>query len=679
MVDKNAILEKIRSIAIPFLHKHSVPRWMVFLHDNLAVFFAFWVAYLLRFNFVISDFNWAIAHQQAITTVIVYVFFSLIFRPYTGMIRHTTVIDVFYVFLTTTVSFISLIILAYVSRLSGWITVLQLPLSILTIHYVFITVYLFGIRISIKTVYHLITSSYTKKKKVVIYGAGAMGVIVKRVLLSDIKGDYQVAGFFDNNRNLQGKKLNGISVYAPKELTREFLDKHHIETMVFAIKDISPSEKSDIIRVAIELGLEVRDTPAVETWLNGELQMRQIEKVKLEDLLGREPIELNLKQIGLGLSGKTILVTGAAGSIGSEIVRQLTVFPMKSLILVDQAETPMFHLQNELKNRYNRYPIHMIIADVTNQEKMEGIFKDFRPEVVFHAAAYKHVPLMEENPHEAIRVNVGGTRLITNLSVQYDVKKFVMISTDKAVNPTNIMGASKRLCEIVVQLKAMKPGNRTQFIITRFGNVLGSNGSVIPTFKKQIEEGGPVTVTHPDITRYFMTIPEACQLVLEAGFMGKGGEIFVFDMGKPVKIVDLANQMIRLSGYVPDKDIKISFTGLRPGEKLYEELLADEETTKPTHHNKIKIAQVKDIKEEEMACAIDYFLRNLYSLSKEETAMSCKELVPEYNSTNSVYHEAIVADKDELSAEKTPEEGSLKRNALKAIQAFINTVAISSI
>lgn len=662
----------IQSKTIAAFRKYSLPQWIVFLHDNLAVFFSFFLAYLLRFNFEIQDFRLDIATEHAIVTVGIYILFSLAFRSYSGMIRHTTVIDIFYVFLTTTLSFVSVLLIALLAGSFGLTVYMLIPTSILMIHYVLITVYLFGVRITIKTFYHLITSTYSKKKNVLIFGAGAMGVIVKRVLLSDIKGDYHVSGFLDNNKNLQRKKLNGIPVYSPKALSREFLKKHHIESMVFAIKDIAPVEKSQIIRSAVDLGLEVRDTPAVETWLNGELQMRQIEKVKLEDLLGRDPIKLNLNRIGLGLSGRTILVTGAAGSIGSEIVRQLTRFHVKNLVLVDQAETPMFHLENELKTGYSECPVQTILADITLQNKMEDIFRKYQPEVVFHAAAYKHVPLMEANPHEALRVNVGGTKVLTRLAVKYNVKKFVMISTDKAVNPTNIMGASKRLCEIVVQLKSRVQGNKTQFIITRFGNVLGSNGSVIPVFKKQIENGGPVTVTHPEITRYFMTIPEACQLVLEAGFMGKGGEIFVFDMGQPVKIVDLANQMILLSGFVPDKDIKVEFTGLRPGEKLYEELLADEETTKPTHHPKIKIAHVKDTVDAETLKALDRILDKIYTLSKQDVAAICKQLVPEYSPDNGFYSPKKKPDMVKTTDDEKLTEDGFVKHAYQLLKSFID-------
>jgi len=341
-----------------------------------------------------------------------------------------------------------------------------------------------------------------------------------------------------------------------------------------------------------------------------------------------------MKRIANGLRDKTILVTGAAGSIGSEIVRQLTRFNVGKLVLVDNAETPMFHLENELLEHFAHAPVRTILADVTDQVRMDSIFNLFKPDFVYHAAAYKHVPLMEQNPYEAIRVNVGGTTIMTNLAVKYGVDKFVMVSTDKAVNPTNVMGASKRTCEQILRSRANLDGNKTQFVITRFGNVLGSNGSVIPIFRKQIEEGGPVTVTHPDITRYFMTIPEACQLVLEAGFMGSGGEIFVFDMGEPVRIVDLARQMIKLSGFEPDMDIKIEYTGLRPGEKLYEELLTDKEKTLPTYNAKVKIAEVADFDHEATLAKIVSLLQSAHRLSETELILKLSAIVPEYTSSN---------------------------------------------
>jgi FlaA1/EpsC-like NDP-sugar epimerase len=516
----------------------------------------------------------------------------------------------------------------------GWGEKLTIPISVILIHYVTITVLLFFMRISVKVIFRFATGSRKSTKKVLIYGAGEMGFIVKRVLLSDPMGGFNVAGFIDENRKLQGKKINGLPVLNPAVITKTFIVKHKIETVIIAIKDITPSRKSEIINTAMGFGLEILETPSVDKWLNGQLQVRQLQKVEFEDLLGRDPIKLNLDLIGKGLKGKTILVTGAAGSIGSEIVRQLARFDTKKIILIDQAETPMFNIENELWKKFKNLKFQPILADITNTKKMELIFREYHPEIVFHAAAYKHVPLMEDNPHEALRVNVGGTKLITDLSVNFGVKKFVMISSDKSVNPVNVMGASKRICEMIVQSKAQQTGVKTQFVITRFGNVLGSNGSVIPIFRKQIKEGGPVTVTHPEITRYFMTIPEACELVLEAGFMGNGGEIFVFDMGEPVKIINLAYQMIRLSGLVPLKDIKIEYIGLRPGEKLYEEVLSDKENTIPTHHPKIKIAKVEKLNDLDLLSKIDGVLNNIYSLSKKEIVKLIGELVPEYKCGN---------------------------------------------
>ena len=624
------LLGIIRDKLIAILKKYYFPRWLVFVLDNLAVIILFFLAYLLRFNFIINDFGHRLSFEQGIITLVVYAFFAFLFRSYSGLIRHTTIIDIFYVFMCNTSALMVLLALSLVGRTFDLEHVLIIPYSILLIHYFLLTLFLFAIRIIIKILFQILTSSIVEKKKVLIFGAGSMGVIVKRVLQSDVKGNFQVVGFLDNNKNLQGRKLNGIKVYSPEVVTPKFLKKYQIESVIFAIKDISSAEKSQIIQSLLEVGAEVLDTPPAEAWLNGNLETRQIKKVELKELLGREPIVLNLKRIGLGLRGKTILVTGAAGSIGSEIVRQLTRFPIKRLVLIDQAETPFFNLENEIRGLNKPFLLNFILADVTNSEKLASIFEYFKPEIVFHAAAYKHVPIMENNPHEAVRVNIGGTQILTLLAIKHKVEKFVMISTDKAVNPTNVMGASKRICEMVVQLKAQQSANSTQFVITRFGNVLGSNGSVIPIFRKQIEEGGPITVTHPEITRYFMTIPEACQLVLEAGFMGKADEIFVFDMGKPVKIDDLARQMIRLSGLVPDQDIKIVYSGLRPGEKMYEELLADKENTLPTHHPKIMIAKVEKIEQKDLLLKIKTLINNIYSFSNEEIITWIKNIVPEY-------------------------------------------------
>ena len=643
--------EFFRAKASNFFHKYSVPRWMLFIHDITAVFLTFLFAYLLRYNLIPADFPRHLAIIQALITLSVYTIFMIIFRSFAGLIRHTTLTDISLVFVSNTAAVAVLVLFSMIMNLLKLDENLIIPLSVLLIHYVLVSVFLFSMRISVKMLFRFASSSMNMStKRVLIYGAGEMGFVVKRVILSDPRGGFSVAGFIDDSKVLQGKKINGIQVYGSEILSSHFLQKKSINTLILAIRALSPSRKSEIIRTAIDQGLEILETPAVEKWLNGQLEMRQLQKVMLEDLLGRDPIKLNMELIRKGLTGKTILVTGAAGSIGSEIVRQLSRFITHNIILVDQAETPMFHLENELRNKYRHVRFKSQLADITNVEKMENIFKEYHPEIVFHAAAYKHVPLMEENPHEAIRVNIGGTCIITELSAKYGVRKFVMISSDKSVNPTNIMGASKRVCEMVVQCKSRQEGVKTQFVTTRFGNVLGSNGSVIPLFRKQIEEGGPITVTHPDITRYFMTIPEACQLVLEAGFMGKGGEIFVFDMGQPVKIVDLANNMIRLSGLEPGKDIKIEFTGLRPGEKLYEELLLDKEVILPTHHQKIKIAKIEKVDFTFIMPKINSILKQLYTFPEKEIVEFFEEVVPEYKSSKASSNGQIIKNKSLVDA-----------------------------
>jgi FlaA1/EpsC-like NDP-sugar epimerase len=631
------IFDHLSKKARAFFRKHSLPRWMVFAFDAGAVFFTFIFSYILRFNFVVVDFELSLALKQSILAVGVYCGFELIFRSFAGLIRHTTIKDIFNVLLTTTSALAVLMTLTFAVAISTWKDVFDIPGSILVIHFVTLNAVLFISRISVKMFYEMVSFKPANRKNVVIYGAGAMGVVVNRVISSDAENDYNIVAFLDEDKKLQRKNLEGIPVFSPSKLTSEFLEKNQVKSLIFAINDIAPSKKSDIYRDAVDLGLEVLQIPVVSDWLNGSFEVKQLKKINVQDLLSREPIQLNMKRIADGLRDKTILVTGAAGSIGSEIVRQLTRFNIGKLVLIDNAETPMFHLENELLEHFAHAPVRTILADVTDQLRMDRIFKEYRPEFVFHAAAYKHVPLMEQNPYEAVRVNVGGTTILTNMAVKYGVEKFVMVSTDKAVNPTNVMGASKRTCEQILRSRANLDGNRTQFVITRFGNVLGSNGSVIPIFRKQIEAGGPVTVTHPDITRYFMTIPEACQLVLEAGFMGSGGEIFVFDMGEPVKIADLARQMIKLSGYEPDKDIKIEYTGLRPGEKLYEELLTDREKTLPTYNAKVKIAEVAEFDHEATLAKTVSLLQSAYRLTENELIAKLSAIVPEFVSTNSNY------------------------------------------
>lgn len=609
-----------------------MPRWLVLLIDMAAVYFSFLIAYLLRYNFDIYPLVTSTVFRQAFFVLVIYTFFMLVFKSYSGMIRHTTIKDTYNIITANFFSLVVLFIFTLLSRQYEWNVIFNVPLSILLIHSSALTIVLFFFRVSVKLFYEFASSTSYDKKNVLIYGSGNMGNVVKRVIEGDSKSRYRLKGFIDDDRKLYGKKVDGFPVYSRNKLTKEFIENEEISVFIIAINNIAPSKKKEVIESVIQLGCEILDTPSVDSWLNGHLEVKQLKKVKFEDLLGREPISLDIRKIGEGLKGKTILVTGAAGSIGSEIARQLTRFDMKKLILVDQAETPSFYMAEELKSKYPGCAFKIIIGDVTRQDVMEHIFLKYKPEVVFHAAAYKHVPMMEVHPHEAFRVNVGGTKNMTELAIKYGVGKFVMVSSDKAVNPTNVMGATKKICELLVHAQSRRQGIKTEFITTRFGNVLGSNGSVIPLFNKQIAEGGPVTLTHPEITRFFMTIPEACQLVLEAGFMGNGGQIFVFDMGSSVKILDVALNLIRLSGLEPHKDIKITFTGLRPGEKLFEELFADDEPMLPTHHPKISIAQIAENDFEKILFKIDTVLGSLYKISETKVIEEMQEIVPGYKS-----------------------------------------------
>ncbi len=626
------MINRLKYKTIQVFQNHSLPRWIVLVIDITAVVLTFIFSYLLRYNFESNPINWNIAIAHALLVSSVYLLFMLIYKSYSGLLRQTTIWDTFIISVTNTTALGLLTIITFVSRELELGKITDIPLSILVIHYGTITVFLFFFRVFIKMFYVFVSAPSRKRKNVLIYGAGETGIIVKRVIQSDPESGFHLKGFIDDNNRLQGKKVDGYPVYSNRVLTKDFIESEGIDVFIFAIKDITPQCKKEVLESVIELGLEILDTPTFDQWLNGNLEVKQLRKVDLEDLLGRDQIILDMIRIGEGLKNKTILVTGAAGSIGSEIVRQLTKYNYKLLVLVDQAETPSFYLNNELADKFPDCRYKMIIGDVTNYQKMEFIFKKYHPEIVFHAAAYKHVPLMEKNPHEAFRVNVGGTKNISDLAIKYKSENFVMISSDKAVNPTNVMGATKKVCELLVHAQATRPGIETKFVTTRFGNVLGSNGSVIPLFKKQISEGGPVTITDPEIKRFFMTIPEACQLVLEAGFMGNGGEIFIFDMGSPIKILDIAIKLIHLSGLVPYEDIEIKFTGLRPGEKLYEELFAEGERQLPTHNPKISIAKVADADYEGILPKINSTLVNIYEKTGPEVIEAMKEIVPGYTS-----------------------------------------------
>jgi FlaA1/EpsC-like NDP-sugar epimerase len=647
MVGKySKVMEKFIDYARIIFKKYSVPRWLVFINDSVIVFLTFLLAYLLRFNFMLSAFVINLALLHALLTLFVYSSFSLIFKSFSGLIRHTTITDIFKVVSCNTFSLVVLISISLLGRNLNWNVIFIIPLSILVIHYGIISVIQFLVRVLIKLTFEFISISAGEKKNVLIFGAGARAILVKKIIQTDSTSGYRTIGLIDDNKKLQGKELEGMRVYSTKILDSvEFLEKNSIKVLIIAVDDISPTRKSELIQMALVHNMEVLETPKVKDWLNGDFQVKHLRKVKLEDLLGREQIKLDMTRLEQELLGKTVLVTGAAGSIGSEITRQLTRFNIKLLVLVDQAETPMFYLNTELIKNFNFSSFRIILADVTNRGKMENIFRDFSPEIVFHAAAYKHVSMMEMQPHEAIHINVGGTKTMADLAIRYQVSKFVMVSTDKAVNPTSIMGAAKRICELYIQSQSERPEIKTQFVTTRFGNVLGSNGSVVPLFKKQIESGGPVLVTHPDVSRYFMTIPEACQLVLEAGFMGQGGEIFVVDMGKPVKIKDLAEQMIRLSGYIPGEDIEIKYIGLRSGEKLSEELLTDKDMTQQTHHPKIMIARTRKEDNRLISFKINNLLKQLNQKTTTQIVLEMIQLVPEFESNNEKFKALVKINK----------------------------------
>ncbi|GET24680.1 nucleoside-diphosphate sugar epimerase/dehydratase [Prolixibacter sp. NT017] len=620
-----------------FLVRHIVPRGLVLVMDLFVTAISFVLAYLLRFNLdpAVVDIQRATSHF--LVALPVYIGAFLFFGSFSGIIRHTTIQDAVKLVLAMSTGVTTLLFLSTAARTFPDMKFLVIPYSVILIHYFTTTVLLVGSRMAVKGTYQYCFLPSSPLKRVMLFGAGELGLITLNVLEQDHISGYKVVGFIDDKRTLNGKTLNGIPIYSARQAFRRVVKAEQVQEIIISINqpNISPTRKKELLEMCLDNNIQLKQIPAVNDWMNGQLNSKQIRNVMIADLLSREAIHLEIDKIKEGLKDSIILITGAAGSIGSEIVRQLMAFDIRHAILYDQAETPLYDLQNELKVKFPKTSFDLIIGDVRDPFRLYQVFNKYQPDIVFNAAAYKHVPLMEAHPYEAIRVNIGGTLLLADLSVQFKVKKFVMLSTDKAVNPTNVMGASKRICEIYIQALSQKEGITTQFITTRFGNVLGSNGSVVPLFQKQIEEGGPVTVTHPDITRFFMTIPEACQLVLEAGFMGKGGEIYVFDMGKPVKIYDLAKRMISLSGFVPEQDIAIKFTGLRPGEKLYEELLANKENTLPTHHPKIMIAQVRKYPYDEVNESIRGLLAAVQLEDEEKLVNRMKLLVPEFISQNS--------------------------------------------
>ncbi|OIQ27491.1 MAG: polysaccharide biosynthesis protein [Bacteroidetes bacterium MedPE-SWsnd-G2] len=620
---------------IKLLHKISeryASQWLVLTFDVSIVVFTFFLAYLIRFNFQL-DFDLIIFFKQIPFVIIAACISYLLVGSHKSVVRYTGFKDVVNVIIGVNILATILIISTFFSRKYNFDAVFNISGSVIYIHLLLNILFLIGSKLFVKSIYKQITAELNISKNVLIYGAGSSGLITYEAITNDPKSNIITIGFVDDNDSKIGKKINLLPVYPLKKITPEFVEKYNLEEVIISIQTIESSRLLEITGLLFKLGLKVKIVPPVQNWIDGDLSIGQIKDVRIEDLLGREPIKIANPDLDHEYNNEIIFVTGAAGSIGSEIARKVCNFNYKQLILIDSAESSLYELEQEFILRGIKN-FKVIVGDIRDRYRMNLLFNAYKPKIVFHAAAYKHVPLMENNPYEAVSVNIKGTKNIADLSLKHLVNKFVFISTDKAVNPTNVMGASKRIAELYVT--CLKGQGQTKFITTRFGNVLGSNGSVIPLFKNQIEAGGPLTVTHKDITRYFMTISEACQLVLEAAAMGNGGEIFVFDMGKSVKIYDLALNMITLSGLRFPDDINIKITGLRPGEKIYEELLADGENTGSTYHEKIMIAKTRAIDKDKIQNLILSLCDKKRKTNIEIVAL-IKDIIPEYISNNSKF------------------------------------------
>jgi len=619
-----------------YLSAKVLPIWTILLIDVLIIVVSSLLAYALRYDFRSIFLESSTIDKTIVCTVIVNLVFFRIFRTYSNVLRFSSFIDIMRIFVSLTASYALLMISSVL--LSSYMDVRLAPVSVFFMAYIISFAMMSCSRIVVKMFYELLNFDGSHSANVFIYGAKETGVNIAKALRVNLHNHYRLRGFIADEPELINKVMMGVKVFANDETLIDVLNDRDVHTIIISPAKMEELKRSDIADRLLAHNIKLMTAPPLSEWSGQTLNRTQLKEIQIEDLLQRNPIEIDIHKVASHLEGKRVMITGAAGSIGSEIMRQVASFNPYKLILVDQAETPLHDIRLELQNRWRDIDAETIIADISNATRMEDIFREYKPQYIFHAAAYKHVPMMEDNVSESIQINVYGTRTIADLAVKYGAEKFVMISTDKAVNPTNVMGCSKRICEIYVQSLAkklqQKGGHVTQFITTRFGNVLGSNGSVIPRFRDQIQRGGPVTVTHPEIIRYFMTIPEACRLVLEAGSMGNGGEIYIFDMGKPVKIVDLAKRMISLSGRT---DVKIEFTGLRHGEKLYEELLNVKELTKPTYHEKIMIATVREYDYDEVKERIQKLIDVSYTYDQMKIVSAMKDIVPEFISKNSCF------------------------------------------
>jgi len=643
-----SLINKFRRILLKGDNKLGItsirylPRWIVICIDTSLLVLSIIAANLILQSLQISfypTFTWV---ERYGAILVINVFFFMVFKTYAGLIRHSTFTDIVKLLLSSFATGFVLIVLNYIFYFATGSKIYILPglLIYLIISFSFLLLF----RVVIKQVYHLFKENKIDvvKKRVVILGTDDHAISVAEALATDSIRPFELVGFLSKNPTYKNIRILGKPVILFKKRVCENLSKYNVQGILILGDTLSKDEKNDLVDNCLENGLLIFNVPVVEQWNSDTELTQQIKVIQIEDLLNREVIALDNRLIEEDLNNKVILITGGAGSIGSEMVRQIAKFNPGKLVILDQAETPLYNLELELNENFPELNFVTELANISNMYRLVMLFEQHQFDMIYHAAAYKHVPIIERNPHEAIYVNILGTMNLVKLAIANNVSKFVMISTDKAVNPTNVMGASKRAAEMYVQSIQKEKGVNTLFITTRFGNVLGSNGSVIPHFKRQIAKGGPVTVTHPDIIRYFMTIPEACQLVLQAGTMGKGGEIFVFDMGKPVRIMDLATRMIRLSGLIPEKDIQIKVTGLRPGEKLYEELLADETNHLPTHHNKIMVAKDVPVPFNDLKKLFEMVVKSALKKQEMDVVRILKEIVVEYKSENSEFCELDV-------------------------------------